>query len=142
MELQSEKVATRSKKEQLIDIDLRNLANEIAAIPTSPNYLKFSANVSQVGTDNPSAQYFINDITPIAFTRASQGTYTILFTGSPLLITTEVFIVNGDQVAFPGGYVSARRINANEITLICRDVDGNLVDGLLNNAFLSVTVLL
>lgn len=36
MELQSEKVATRSRKEQLIDIDLRNLATEITNIPAGP----------------------------------------------------------------------------------------------------------
>jgi len=141
MELQSEKVATRSKKEQLIDIDLRNLATEIANMPPSGDgSIKFRAIMTQTGNNNPSASFIKTDITPISVTRIVQGIYRVLFTGNPLTVNTEAFISTSIQENHPGAYSSVFRQNANELTIFTRDKDGNLIDDVLESSMLSITV--
>lgn len=139
MILQSEKIPTRSNKEQLIDIDLRNLADAIDNLPTS-NPIRFSAMMYQVGAGDPTYGYINNDITPVSITRVTTGIYSVLFTGSPLTSKTECFISTSIQGTIPGAYSSVFVQNSNELTILTRDSAGLYTDDVLEASLLSVTV--
>jgi hypothetical protein len=94
--------------------------------------------LTQSGTSNPSAVNNITDFGVPTITRDGVGSYSVNFTGGPLLVNkTYIGIVNGSAGT---GFLNAQYLNTNVIRLTTFTTAGVQADGILSSAQLFINI--
>ncbi len=94
--------------------------------------------LTQSGTNTPSVVNNITDFGVPTIARDGVGSYSVTFTGGPLLVNKTYFgIVNGSAGT---GFVSAQYLNTNVLRLTTFNVAGVQADGILSSAQLFINI--